>query len=70
MREAPDREAQGRDFMLSSEGGCNRLAQFDNENLSFVLSIVTEGSGNEETLVKKIVLGMNSGVVQNDAFEF
>lgn len=42
----------------------------DTENLSFVLSIVTEGSANAETLVKKIMLSMNSGVVQNDAFEF
>lgn len=42
----------------------------DTENLSFVSRIVTEGSVNAETLVNKIPLSVNSGVGQNDAFEF
>lgn len=53
MGEAPDGETQIQDFMLSSEGGCNWLAQFVTENLSFVLSTVTKGSVNAEMLLKK-----------------
>lgn len=70
MREAPGREPRVQDFTFSSESGCNCLAKFAPENLSFVLCIFTKCSVSEEMVVKKIMLGVNSGVVQNDALEF